>query len=84
VKITLNIEAALYRRAKAEAARRGCTLDALVEEGLRLLLNKRRHAESPKTLSALMKRARGIVESGVPDLGSNKAHLMGFGRKDRP
>jgi hypothetical protein len=27
-----------------------------------------------------MKRARGVVDSGVPDLGSNPEHLEGFGR----
>jgi hypothetical protein len=27
-----------------------------------------------------MKGARGVVDSGVPDLGSNPKHLRGFGR----
>ena len=28
-------------------------------------------------------RARGVVDSGIPDLASNSAHLVSFGRRDR-
>jgi len=31
-------------------------------------------------LAGLMNRARGVVESGVPDLASNPERLSGFGR----
>jgi hypothetical protein len=31
-------------------------------------------------LSALMKSARGTVDSGVSDLATNPKHLAGFGR----
>jgi hypothetical protein len=27
-----------------------------------------------------MEQARGVVESGIPDLASNPEHLEGFGR----
>jgi hypothetical protein len=27
-----------------------------------------------------MQQARGVVESGIPDLASNPEHLKGFGR----
>jgi hypothetical protein len=30
-----------------------------------------------------MKPARGTIDSGLPDLGSNRKHLAGFGRDDR-
>jgi hypothetical protein len=30
-----------------------------------------------------MEKARGIVSSGIPDLGSNPVHLQNFGRKTR-
>jgi hypothetical protein len=30
-----------------------------------------------------MKNARGAIESGIPDLGSNPAHMTGFGRDAR-
>ncbi|NOT40463.1 MAG: hypothetical protein HOP13_08225 [Alphaproteobacteria bacterium] len=80
MKITLNIPADLYRHAKAEAARRGCTLEALAEHGLRLVLKTPAMAGRQVRLSVLTKRARGVVRSGVPDLGSNKVHLKGLGR----
>jgi adenosylmethionine-8-amino-7-oxononanoate aminotransferase len=31
----------------------------------------------------LLKSACGVVDSGVPDLGSNPSHLAGFGRNNR-
>jgi hypothetical protein len=70
----------LYRRAKAEAALRGRKLQDLIEEGLRLVLQAPRKAARRPSLAALMKRGRGIVDTGVPDLGSNPDHLKGFGR----
>jgi hypothetical protein len=33
-----------------------------------------------RKLARLMKRAKGIVKSGVSDLGTNPKHLAGFGR----
>ena len=39
MKTTLDIEDNLFRRAKSEAARRGVTLRALVEEGLGMALS---------------------------------------------
>jgi hypothetical protein len=30
-----------------------------------------------------MKRARGKIDSGIPDLASNPRHLSGFGRKEK-
>jgi hypothetical protein len=80
MKTTVELPDPLYRQAKAEAALRGRKLKDLVEEGLRLVLeappDKARHPD----LAELMKHARGVVESGVPDLGSNPEHLKGFGR----
>lgn len=51
----------------------------LVEEGLRLVLATRREARD-RSLAELMKRARGTVNSGLPDLASNPEHLKTFGR----
>mgnify|MGYP001395023862 CR=1 FL=1 len=79
MKTTVEVPDDLYRRAKSEAALHGRKLKDLVEEGLRLVLatrKMRRHA----SLAALMKCARGVVDSGVPDLASNPRHLTGFGR----
>lgn len=83
MKIGIDINDNLLRRAKAEVARRGVTLDTLVEEGLKLVLNARAGAGRSARLSALVERARGMVQSGIRDLGSNKAHLKNLGRPAR-
>ena len=82
MKTTIEVPDELYRRAKAEAALSGRKLKDLVEEGLRLALAKAPKARRAR-LSALMKGARGMVESGVSDLGSNPKRLKGFGRAAR-
>jgi predicted component of type VI protein secretion system len=83
VKTTIEVPDSLYRRAKSEAALRGRKLKDLVEEGLRLVLDRRSRENRPASLAELMKNARGVVDSGVPDLGSNPEHLAGFGRDAR-
>jgi hypothetical protein len=82
MKTTVEVPDDLYRRAKAEAALRGRKLRDLVEEGLRLVLEAPRKTRRP-SLARLTKRARGIVNSGTPDLASSPKHLSGFGRDDR-
>jgi hypothetical protein len=85
MKTTVRIPDKLYRRAKAEAALRGGKLKDLIEEGLKLVLERgpRRTRRHP-SLAALTKRARGIIDSGIPDLASNSKHLSGFGRAGKP
>jgi hypothetical protein len=80
MKTTVELPDPLYRQAKAEAALRGLKLKELVEEGLRLVLNAPADTSRHPDLAGLMKHALGVVESGVPDLGSNPEHLKGFGR----
>jgi predicted component of type VI protein secretion system len=80
MKTTIEVPDELYRRAKAAAALRGRKLKDLVTEGLRLVLESRRNRPAERSLAQLMKRARGIVHSGVSDLASNPRHLKGFGR----
>ncbi len=46
----------------------------LVREGLRLVAAATPSAGTPEVVGL------GAFESGKPDLGSNKAHLRGFGR----
>jgi hypothetical protein len=70
----------LYRKAKTMAALRGCKLKDLVVEGLRLVVEGPRKARRQRSLAELMKRVRGMVDSGIPDLASNPRHLTGFGR----
>ena len=83
MKTTIEVPDELYRRAKAEAALRGRKLKDLVVEGLRLVLETPRKTRRHPSLGGLMKRARGVVDSGVPDLGSNPDHLADFGRDAR-
>jgi hypothetical protein len=80
MKTTVEIRDELYRRAKAEAALRGCKLKDLIEEALRLVLQAPRKTRRFRSLADLTKRARGLVDSRVPDLGSNPKRLAGFGR----
>ena len=83
MKTTIEVPEELYRRAKAEAALSGRKLKDLVEEGLRHVLDKPGKARGKPSLAGLMKRARGMVDSGVPDLATNPKHLAGFGRDGR-
>ncbi len=80
MKTTVEVPDDLYRRAKIEAARRGTRLKDLIEQGLRLALKAPRGPRRPPSLAALMKHARGAVDSGIPDLASNPDHLADFGR----
>jgi hypothetical protein len=83
MKTTVELPDELYRRAKAEAALRGRKLRDLVEEGLRLVLEAPQKKRRRPGLAELTKRARGIIDSGLPNLASNPKHLAGFGRDDR-
>jgi hypothetical protein len=83
MKTTIELPDDLYRKAKAIAALNGRKLKDLVEEGLRLVVETPRRRQQRRDLAALMKRARGIVDSGVPDLASNPRHLSGLGRDAR-
>lgn len=83
MKTTIEIPEDLYRRAKAAAALSGRRLKDLVEEGLRLVLERPASYRRQQQLIDLMKRARGVVDSGRADLGSNPRHLAGLGRDAR-
>lgn len=83
MKTTIEVPDELYRRAKAEAALRGQKLKDIFEQGLRMVLDAPPKGNGSRSLSALTKRARGVVKSGIPDLGSNPAHLEGLGRRAR-
>jgi hypothetical protein len=83
MKTTVEVPDELYRRAKAEAALRGRKLKDLVGEGLQLVLEAPRNRRPRPSLAGLMKRAKGTIDSGVPDLASNPDRLEGFGRDGR-
>jgi hypothetical protein len=73
----------LYRRAKAQAALRGRKFKELVEEGLRLVLDGPQGTRRTRSLARRMRRARGMIGSGMPDLASNPCHFGGLGRHAR-
>jgi len=83
MKTTVEVPDDLFRRAKAEAALRGCKFKELVEEGLRLALETPHNPRRSPGLAGLMKRAQGVIDSGIPDLASNPKHLANFGRDVR-
>jgi hypothetical protein len=83
MKTTIELPDGLYRRAKAEATRRDCKLEDLIAEGLRLVLEHPRKRRRHQSFARLMKRARGVIDSGVPDLASSPEHLKGLGRNAR-
>ena len=83
MKTTVDLPDELYRRAKAEAALRGQKFRELVAEGLIRVLEAPAEQLPKARLSTLMKRARGVIDSGVPDLASNPKHLSGFDRNAR-
>lgn len=78
MKTTVELSDQLYRRAKMAAAAQGRRLKDLVEEGLERVLET--PSGSRRDLATLMHEVCGVVDSGVPDLGSNPQHLAGFGR----
>jgi hypothetical protein len=87
MRTTVDIPDELFRRAKSEAALRGRKLKDLVEEGLRLVLEKEKAAadEQPpakKKLSAhdLLKDLCGIIKDGPEDLATNPKYLDDYGR----
>ncbi|MFZ3351718.1 MAG: hypothetical protein WA268_12695 [Xanthobacteraceae bacterium] len=80
MKTTIELPDELYRRAKAVASRRGRKIKDLVEEGLRMVVDGSAEGCRKRTLAELMKGARGLVDSGGPDLASNPRRLAGFGR----
>lgn len=83
MKTTVDLPDELYRRAKAEAALRGQKFRELVAEGLARVLEAPAEHRPKAKMSVLMKRARGVMDSGVSDLASNPKHLSGFGRNAR-
>ena len=83
MKTTVNLPVELYRRAKAEAALRGQKFRDLVIEGLMRVLDRPAEKPAKAKLAELMRRACGMIDSGVPDLATNPKRLHGFGRRAR-
>jgi hypothetical protein len=89
MRTTVDIPDELFRRAKSEAALRGRKLKDLVEEGLRLVLEKEKApAETGQkpplprkgSLHEALQDLCGIIKDGPPDLSTNPKYFDDFGR----
>jgi hypothetical protein len=72
MRTTVRLDDALLEQAKREASRRGETLTALIENGLRLVLSQRRTASRRPRVVLPVCRAGGGVLPGV-DLNDSAA-----------
>ena len=61
-------------------ALRGRKLNDLIEKGRRLNVEVPRKTCWNPGLPKLMKRAQGVIDSGVPELASNPEYFKDFGR----
>jgi hypothetical protein len=84
MRTTIDLPDALFRRAKAEAALRGCHLKDLVTEALRLALDEPgglgAGPKPPASLHDAMRDYCGIISDGPSDYATNPDYLDGFGR----
>jgi hypothetical protein len=86
MRTTVDIPDELFRRAKSEAALRGRSLKDLVEEGLRLVVDRPPPEEKPQPLRRkpsahdLLKDLCGIYKDGPTDLSTNPKYFDDFGR----
>jgi hypothetical protein len=89
MRTTVDIPDELFRYAKSEAALRGRKLKDLVEEGLRLVLQKENApAETKKeplqprkgSLHEALRDMCGIFDEGPSDLSTNPKYFDDFGR----
>lgn len=74
MRTTVRLSDALIRQAKAEAARRGETVTALIEQGLRLVLAGARHRLRKPSIALPVSHATGGTRPGV-DLNDSGAVL---------
>ena len=75
MKTAIEIPDELYRKAKSMAALHGRKFKDLIEEALRLIVEGPRKVRRKQSLAELMKPARGVIDSGVPDLASIRSIL---------
>ncbi len=91
MRTTIDIPDPLFRRAKSEAALRGRKLKDLVEEGLRLVLEKEeapaetgqqpaQRRPRPGSLHEALQDLCGIIKDAPPDLSTNPKYFDDFGR----
>lgn len=74
MRTTVRLDDVLLRQVKAEAARRGETVTALIERGLRLILAGSHHTPRRTRVKLPVSRARGGTRPGI-DLGDSNGLL---------
>ena len=74
MRTTVRLEDGLLRQVKAEAARRGESVTALIERGLRLILAGSHHRERRARVALPVSRRTGGTRPGV-DLNDSRALL---------
>ena len=79
VTVTVKMPQELAARARKEARARGTSVSDFVRIAVAGSLENEK--KRTRTVGDLAGNVFGSVTSGVPDLGSNKAHLRGFGSK---
>jgi len=72
MRTTVRLPEGLLRQVKAEAARRGETVTALIERGLRLVLTGSRRGAKRSRISLPVSRATGGTQPGI-DLDDTSA-----------
>jgi hypothetical protein len=74
MRTTVRLDDGLLERAKQEAERRGTTLTALIEQGIRLVLRRPQPSERRKRITLPVSRTGGGAMAGV-DLNDTAALL---------
>lgn len=65
MRTTIRLDEGLLRQVKAEAARRGETVTALIERGLRLILSGSHQTPRRARVKLPVSRARGGTRAGI-------------------
>jgi hypothetical protein len=74
MRTTVRLDEGLLEQAKREAERRGTTLTALIEQGLRLAIRRPRRVDTDARVKLPVSRARGGAMAGI-DLNDSAALL---------
>jgi hypothetical protein len=71
---TIRLPAELLHQAKRRAAAQGCTLTALIEEGLRRVVSERPGVSRERRVQPRISRARGGLLPGIELVGQGSLH----------
>jgi hypothetical protein len=84
MRTTIDLPDTLFRRAKAEAALRGCHLKDLIADALRLALSEPEALDAKskprETLHDAMRDSCGVITDAPADYATNPDYFDEFGR----